>query len=229
MGVTGEPRRGNRRAGRQDRRRGLARRVAGRHDDLSRLEHGQFVGERLNPVGAGVFGGRELAGGEIEQRHADRPDILAACHPGVSRRPAETRPARQRRRRNRHQKRRLPRVQVARIGQRPGRDDADDFALDDALGLAGVFHLIANRDPESLFHQPRDVAVHGVKRHAAHRNAAAVGVFRPRGQRQLEGPGRDERVFVEHLVEVAHAKEQNRVAMLLLGVEILAHRRRHGR
>ncbi len=39
----------------------------------------------------------------------------------------------------------------------------------------------------------------------------------------------DERVFVEHLVEVAHAKQQNRVAMLLLGVEILAHRRRHGR
>ena len=37
-----------------------------------------------------------------------------------------------------------------------------------------------------------------------------------------------QRVLVEHLVEVAHPEEQDRVAMLLLGVEILPHRRRRG-
>ena len=45
--------------------------VAGRHDDLARPEHGELVGERLHAVGAGVFGGGELAGREIEQRDAD--------------------------------------------------------------------------------------------------------------------------------------------------------------
>ena len=39
----------------------------------------------------------------------------------------------------------------------------------------------------------------------------------------------DERVLVEHLVEVAHPEEQDGVAMLLLGVEVLPHRRRRRR
>ena len=36
----------------------------------------------------------------------------------------------------------------------------------------------------------------------------------------------DERVLVEHLVEVAHAEEDDGVAVLTLGVEVLPHRRR---
>jgi hypothetical protein len=68
-----------------------------------------------------------------------------------------------------------------------------------------------------------------VERDAAHGNAAAVGVFRSRGERQLEGARRDERVLVEHFVEVAHAEEQDRVAMLILRVEILPHRGRRRR
>ena len=130
---------------------------------------------------------------------------------------------------DRHQERRLARVEVAGVGQRARRDDADDFALDEALGLARILDLIADGDAEALLHEPRDVAVDGVKRHAAHRDAAAVGVLRARGERQLERARRDEGVFVEHLVEVAHAEEQDRVAMLLLRVEILPHRRRRRR
>ena len=41
-------------------------------DDLARPEHRELVGERLHAVRAGVLGGRELAGGEIEQRDAER-------------------------------------------------------------------------------------------------------------------------------------------------------------
>ena len=61
-----------------------------------------------------------------------------------------------------------------RVGQRAGRDDADDLALDEALGLARVFDLIADGDAETLLDQARDVAVDRVKRHAAHRDAAAA-------------------------------------------------------
>ena len=83
---------------------------------------------------------------------------------------------------------------------------------------------MATRKP--LLDQPRQIGVERVVRHAAHRNRRALPVFRARGQRQVEGARGDERVFVEHLVEVAHPKEQNRVAILLLRVEILPHRRR---
>ena len=97
------------------------------------------------------------------------------------------------------------------------------------FGLARILDLIADRDAEPFLDEPRDVAVDGVKRHAAHRNAAAVGVLRSRGERQLERARRDQGVFVEHLVEVAHPEEQDGVAMLLLRVEVLTHRRRRRR
>ena len=41
----------------------------------------------------------------------------------------------------------------------PGETHARDFALDDALGLARVFDLIADRDAVALAHQPREVGV----------------------------------------------------------------------
>ncbi len=129
-------------------------------------------------------------------------------------------------RRERHDERRFARVEVIRVGQRAGRDDTDDLAFDDALGFPRILDLVANGDAESFFHEARDVGVHGVKRHAAHRDAAAVCVFRSRGEGQLERTGGDQGVFIEHLVEVAHPKEHDGVPMLLLRVEILTHRRR---
>ena len=49
-------------------------------------------------------------------------------------------------------------------------------------------------------------------------------ILRARRQRQLEGARRGQRVLVEHLVEVPHAEEDDRVAVLPLGVEVLPHR-----
>ena len=128
---------------------------------------------------------------------------------------------------NRHQERRLARVEIRRVGQRAGRDHAHDLALDHALGLLRVLDLLADRDAIALLHQPRDVAVGGVKRHAAHRHGGAGRVLRSRRQRQVERARRHQRVLVEHLVEIAHPEEQQRVAILPLRVEVLAHRRRH--
>ena len=65
----------DREAGRRDRRRHVRRSAAvtrfGR-DDLARPQHDELVGERLQAVGPGIFGGGELARGQIEQRDADR-------------------------------------------------------------------------------------------------------------------------------------------------------------
>ena len=47
--------------------------------------------------------------------------------------------------------------------------------------------------------------------------------------RQLERAGGDQGIFVKHLVEVAHAEEQDGIAVLLLGIQILPHRRRRRR
>ena len=76
-------------------------------------------------VVAGVFRGRELAGGEIEERDAE---ARARMH-----------------RREREQERRLARLEIAGVGQRAGRDDAHDLAPDQALGLLRILDLLARR------------------------------------------------------------------------------------
>ncbi len=194
--------------GQQDARLGDRRgeRRAGRRHDFARLEQRQLVGQRLRAIRAAVFGGREFAGGQVEQRDAD--DIaLAICG------------------RDSHQKCRFAGVEKIRVGQRAGRDDAHDLALDESLGLLRIFDLIADGDAKAFLHEPCDVGVDGVMGDTAHRNAAAVGVFRARGQCEIEGARRDERVLVEHLVEIPHAEEHDCVAMLIFGIQVLPHRR----
>jgi hypothetical protein len=83
--------------------------------------------------------------------------------------------------------------------------------------------LIANGDAKSLLDQAREIAVHGVVRHTTHRDCPPLPVFRSRRERQLQGTGGNQGVLVEHFVEVAHAKQQNGVAILVLGLEILPH------
>ena len=66
-------------------------------------------------------------------------------------------------------------------------------------------------------------------RNAAHRESRCPAIFGSRSERQVERARGHQRVLVEHLVEITHAKKQNRVAILLLRVEILPHRRRDAR
>ncbi len=209
--------RGDRQTGRRDRRQGgerCRRRCAGvggaGDDDLTRFEHGELVGERLQAVRADVLGRGEFTGRQVEQGDSDRRRTPVASVVAGS---------------NRHQERRLARLQVVRVGQRAGRHHADHFALDQTLRLARILDLIADGDAKALLDQAGDVVVDGVKGHAAHRDPAAVAVLRSRGERELQRAGGDQGVLEEHLVEIAHAEKQNRIAILLLGVQILAHRR----
>ena len=85
-----------------------------------------------------------------------RPRTRAAVNSPVDRSSSAT-PMRSRAGRDRQQERRLARVEIARIEQRAGREHAHDLALDDALRLARVLHLLADRDAVALAHEAGQV------------------------------------------------------------------------
>ncbi len=177
---------------------------------FARPDQRQLRGERVVAFGAGELGSGEIPGGHVE---TGQPPRLPA---GA-------------RRRHGRQERRLARLEVTSIREGARRHDARDLAFDDALGLLRVLDLIADGHAVALAHEPREVAVHGVPRQAAHRDRRTVRVLRARGERELEHARRRQRVLVEHLVEVAHPEEDDRVPVLPLGVEVLPHGRRDGR
>ena len=109
---------------------------AARHQHFARPQHAQLVGQRLQAAGACVLGGAELAGGQVEEGHAEDVDRRAA--PGS------------RTRHDGHQERRLARVQIRAVGERAGRHHADDLALDEPLGLLRVLHLLADGHAKPL-------------------------------------------------------------------------------
>ena len=147
------------------------RRDRGRRGDehLARTQHAQLVGQRLQARTALVLRGPELARGQVDERHAERAGgvrrrrerRITGLHRGA------------RRRDDGHEERRHARVEIVAVDERAGGDDAHHLALDQPLRLLRVFDLLADRDPEPLVHELRDVAVGRVERHAAHRDARA--------------------------------------------------------
>ncbi len=103
------------------------------------------------------------------------------------------------------------------------RDDPNDLALDDSLRRPRVLHLLAEGHPETLPDEAGDVGGGGVVRDPAHRDRVAVLVLRAGGERDLERLRGDHRVLEEHLVEVAHPEEQQRVRVLRLHAVVLLH------
>ena len=179
-----------------------------RRNHLPRLQHCDVVRERLAPGVAAVLRRREGAGRDVEQGHA--VPVLRARSRG-------------REDRDPHQEHRLPIVEIRRVGERAGGYHPHDLALHDAPGLPGVFDLLADGDAKPFLHQAGQVGVGRVVGHAAHRNRTAGRILRPGRQGQIQRPGRGDRVFVEHLVEVAHPEEHDGVRVLPLRVHILAH------
>ena len=184
-------------------------------DHLARPQHRHFVHDGLPSAAAGVLRRAELAGRQVDQRRAPY-GVFGLLPPAAAGR-------------ERQQERGLPGVEVAGVGKRTGRDHAHDLAPQRRLRLArggGILDLLADGHAEAALDQPRHVGVGGVVGYAAHRDGAAAGVLRPRSQRQLQRLRRGQGVLVEELVEVAHAEEDQGVAMLALGLQVLSHRRR---
>ena len=85
----------------------------------------------------------------------------------------------------------------------------------------GILDLLADGDPVPGADELPQVLGRGLHRHAGQRHAVAA-----RGQRDLEDPGRELGVLVEHLVEVADPVKQDGLWMLRLHLApVLEHRR----
>ena len=115
----------------------------------------------------------------------------------------------------------LARIQQGIVGDGAGRDDPRHLAADQPFGQLGVFDLFADGRPHPGGDQLAQVAFQLVIGKAGHGD----GVFAllAAGQRQIEHAGGRLGVVVEHLVEVAHAKQQQRVGTRPLRFLILLH------
>ena len=116
---------------------------------------------------------------------------------------------------------------TAGFGGGAGRHDAGDFAPDQFLGHARVFHLVADGDAEAFLDQARNVALGRVIGHAAHRDGLTLFLV-ARGEGDFELAGGGDGVFKEELVEVAQAEHQQGAGNLLLDGVVLPHQRRGG-
>ena len=91
-----------------------------------------------------------------------------------------------------------------------------------ALGLLRRLHLLGDGDAEAAADQPRQVALMAMRRHAAHRHLGAL-VLAAISQRDVERLRGRFRIGEEHLEEVAHAEEQDRVRLRRFQREPLRH------
>ena len=165
---------------------------------FGRLQPFQFAGQ---PLGIG-FEHAKIAAGQRQRGNAESP--LA---PGQRNDPAFALV-----------------VEQCGIGQRARGDHPDHLALDRSLAGGRVADLLADRHRFTETHQSGQVLLDGMERHAGHRNRLAAGLAAG-GQRDVHQPCGLDRVVVEHLVEVAHAVEQQAVRVVGLQPQILLHHR----
>src|SRR5690606_2250434 len=103
--------------------------------------------------------------------------------------------------------------------------DANDLAVHELRAFAGGFGLFAYSDAVAFFYKASDVICGGVVRNAAHRHRVG-GILVTRRQRNIKLARSDERVFIEHFIEIAKPKEQQRSGVVLLDIQILPEHRR---
>ena len=100
-------------------------------------------------------------------------------------------------------------------------DRLDHGALDNPLGEPGVLHLLTDRDAKALRDELPQIAGGGLDRDTRERDAVAAC-----GQRDVQRARSDLRVLVEHLVEIAHPEEEDRVGVTRLDLPVLGEERR---
>ena len=105
---------------------------------------------------------------------------------------------------------------------RAGGDDADDVPVHQALGQGRVLGLLADGHLIALGDEPGDVAVTGVVGHAAHGGTLFHAALLAR-QGQVQLPGDQLGVLVEHLIKIPQPEEEDGVGIPLLHLQVLAH------
>ncbi len=174
--------------------------------ELARGHATQLLDQRGRQTARGPLerGGAQVARGRVEHRESDHGPRIQRRHGELGRR-----------------------VDRVRIAREPRRHHLDDLAPHELppRDRARVLDLLADRDAMAVLGEHGEVLVGGVYRHAAHRHRVGL-VLVARRQRDVEQRRGDLRVAQEHLVEIAHPVEHDRIGMRRLDREVLAH---HGR
>ena len=114
-------------------------------------------------------------------------------------------------------------IQQLVVGQRSRRDDPDDVALDQPLGQPGVFNLLANGGTQARPGRSSPDSCPG------RGGESPPSARRHRPYRATSAPAPERRcpfgVIAEHLVEIAHPKQQKRIRVAGLELAILLHHR----
>ena len=132
---------------------------------LGRREARQLLDRAVEGARAGNLGDQELAGRDVADRQPEGRGLLSLPgHDGGQ----VVGPLR---------------LQHRVLEDRAGRHHPRHFPLDDVLGEAGVFHLVADGDPIPLRNQASDIALDGMVRYAAHRHPLAILIEVPAGER----------------------------------------------
>src|SRR5580700_343180 len=127
-------------------------------------------------------------------------------------------------RRNRRQKIILLTVEELLLDQRSRCDEPHDAATDETIRL-GNLKLFGEGDDESLLHELCEVSRQRVMRGPGHRNAlSAAGLFAR--ERDLQRAGDRFGILAVRFVEIADAREQDRLGMLRFHSEVLLEHRR---
>ncbi len=110
------------------------------------------------------------------------------------------------------------------VGQCAGRDHTHHLALHRAFA-SNFAHLLANGHRFPVADQFGQVAFHGVKGHARHGDGRTSGLP-TLGEGDVQQGRSSLGIRIEHLVEVAHAVEEQGVGMLSFEGQVLLHHRR---
>ncbi len=103
-------------------------------------------------------------------------------------------------------------------------DELCNTTLHQFLGKFRIFQLVADSDAFACTHQFREIGVKRMERETCHLHAfrSTVGTMRQYDAHNLRT---DDGIFAVHLIEVTDTKQQYRIRMFRLDVEVLLHKR----
>ena len=180
---------------------GIVNHISG--DILTEAQHlagGKSPQLRCNRGGIGADGGIKCAGGNIAEGQAEAVALtVEAGHIVI-----------------------FIFVQHTAFRNRARGDNAGDVPLHQALYFLGILHLLAHRHLVALLHHAGNVGIHAVIGHAAHRSLLLLWLGAVTGgQGQIQLPGGQDGILIEHLVKVAQAEKQNAVLVFFLQCPVL--------
>src|SRR6185312_404823 len=115
----------------------------------------------------------------------------------------------------------------SRINNSTRGNNADNFTVNKSLRKGWIARLFTNGDAVALTYEASNIAIGCMVRYASHRRFFASSKITP-CECDLQFACNYFCIVVEHLIEVAHTKKEDRIRVLLLNLQILcAYRAMH--